>query len=220
MSKIKTANEVLDKREVLLRSAIKLFAENGFDAVSTRMIAKDAGVNLALISYYFNSKEGLIDAILEESVPAFGSKLRAIQKLNLSAVEKLHLALDVYIDRILTAPNFSKIIYRELSMKKRSENVERLLAAMRKNKLLIEEIIQEGQQKNQFKQDVDYKMLLLSFFSSVSTLVNSSNLCGMLLNETEETIQSETLRIRVKTYFKQLFSQFLLPSSLVTVESK
>ena len=220
MSKIKTANEIIDKREVLLRSAIKLFAENGFDAVSTRMIAKDAGVNLALISYYFNSKEGLIDAILEESVPAFGSKLRTIQKLNLSAVEKLHLALDVYIDRILTAPNFSKIIYRELSMKKRSENVERLLAAMRKNKLLIEEIIQEGQQKNQFKQDVDYKMLLLSFFSSVSTLVNSSNLCGMLLNETEETIQSETLRIRVKTYFKQLFSQFLLPSSLVTVESK
>ncbi|MCF8468854.1 MAG: CerR family C-terminal domain-containing protein [Sneathiella sp.] len=52
----------------LIDAAGKLFADRSFDAVSTREIAKVAGVNLSAISYHFDSKEGLYRAIFEKIV--------------------------------------------------------------------------------------------------------------------------------------------------------
>lgn len=43
----------------ILRAAQKLFARSGFDGVTMRAIASEAGVNLASIVYYFENKEGL-----------------------------------------------------------------------------------------------------------------------------------------------------------------
>lgn len=47
-------------REKLIRSAEWLFSEKGFDGTSVRDIANDAGVNSALVGYYFHGKEGLL----------------------------------------------------------------------------------------------------------------------------------------------------------------
>ena len=58
------ASEKVDRRDALLKSAIKLFAQTGFSAVDLREISKDAGVTVGLIRHYFDSKEGLIDAAI------------------------------------------------------------------------------------------------------------------------------------------------------------
>src|SRR5690606_197846 len=52
----------------MLSVAGSLFAARGFDAVSTREIAKAAAVNLSAISYHFDSKEGLYRAVIEKVV--------------------------------------------------------------------------------------------------------------------------------------------------------
>ena len=49
------------ERSILIE-AEKLFSEQDFDAVSVRDIAKEANVNIAMISYYFGSKEKLFEA--------------------------------------------------------------------------------------------------------------------------------------------------------------
>ena len=54
-----------DKREHILIVAEALFGEKGFDGTSVRDIAQQAGVNLAMISYYFGSKEKLLEAMIE-----------------------------------------------------------------------------------------------------------------------------------------------------------
>jgi AcrR family transcriptional regulator len=51
--------EMLDTRELLLDAACQLFAEHGFNKVTTRMIAQKANVNLGSIHYHFGNKEGL-----------------------------------------------------------------------------------------------------------------------------------------------------------------
>ncbi|HNP53387.1 MAG TPA: TetR family transcriptional regulator [Ferruginibacter sp.] len=48
-----------DKRQHIIENAEILFADKGFEGTSVRDIAKQAGVNLAMISYYFGSKEKL-----------------------------------------------------------------------------------------------------------------------------------------------------------------
>ena len=60
-------------RELLLQSALRLFAVHGYAATTVREIAQDAGVNVALISRYFESKEGLFEACLTDGNQQIGS---------------------------------------------------------------------------------------------------------------------------------------------------
>jgi AcrR family transcriptional regulator len=50
----------------LLKAGLKVFSKYGYDAASTKLVAKEAGVNVALINWYFKSKEGLLLAILKD----------------------------------------------------------------------------------------------------------------------------------------------------------
>lgn len=48
----------------ILEAAQRLFAREGFEKVSLRMLTQEAGVNLASVNYHFRSKQGLIDAVI------------------------------------------------------------------------------------------------------------------------------------------------------------
>lgn len=53
-----------DKKDKLIAVATALFAEEGYQGVSIRRISEAAGVNSAMISYYFGGKQGLYDAVV------------------------------------------------------------------------------------------------------------------------------------------------------------
>jgi TetR/AcrR family transcriptional regulator, regulator of cefoperazone and chloramphenicol sensitivity len=55
-----------ESRERLLHTALRLFAEKGFEKTSTREIAAAAGANIGAISYYFGDKAGLYRAVFFE----------------------------------------------------------------------------------------------------------------------------------------------------------
>ena len=55
----------LDPRQQILDAAIHLFARKGFSASGVREIARKANTNIAMISYYFGSKRGILEAALD-----------------------------------------------------------------------------------------------------------------------------------------------------------
>jgi len=59
-------NRVSDKRERLIESAAKLFHQAGFKDTSIADIAKDSGVPLGNVYYYFNTKDDLAAAVIEQ----------------------------------------------------------------------------------------------------------------------------------------------------------
>jgi AcrR family transcriptional regulator len=54
-----------EKQEGILKAALKLFAESGYNAVSTSKVARMAGVSEGLVFRHFKSKEGLLHAVME-----------------------------------------------------------------------------------------------------------------------------------------------------------
>jgi AcrR family transcriptional regulator len=69
------------RREQILETALRLFAARGFDATSTRQIAKEVGVAEGLIFHYFPTKASLLAAILEDRLEgrrAFRTRLRPL----------------------------------------------------------------------------------------------------------------------------------------------
>lgn len=71
-------------RERLLRSALDLFAEQGFAKTSTRQIADAAGVNIASISYYFGDKAGLYRAAFFEPLGSYDADRERLDTAGLS----------------------------------------------------------------------------------------------------------------------------------------
>lgn len=59
----KHQEENIDRRDVILDAGEALFGDHGFHAVTVREVAKEAGVDPALLMYYFGSKRGLFDAV-------------------------------------------------------------------------------------------------------------------------------------------------------------
>jgi len=56
----------MDSRDQLLAAATPLFARKGLHGVSVRELAKAAGVNVSMISYYFGGKDGLYQEVVKE----------------------------------------------------------------------------------------------------------------------------------------------------------
>jgi len=61
-------NPAKKTKQQLLEAAIKIFATHGFDGASTRMLVREAGVNISAIPYYFGGKGKLYEAVIQHII--------------------------------------------------------------------------------------------------------------------------------------------------------
>jgi AcrR family transcriptional regulator len=104
-------------REQLLQAARNAFATEGYDRTSTRDIAKAAGVNISLISYHFQGKEGLFRACLEELSQSGIDTVERVLKRPTSTEElktRLQIFIEEFIQLHLARPDNSCIMMKEL----------------------------------------------------------------------------------------------------------
>lgn len=108
---------VLDStKEQLMAAATKLFAQKGLEGTTVREIAQAAGVNVSLVSYHFDGKEGLYRACLE----SYGqSRLASSERLAVTpkSREEMRIRLEMFVDDLfesfLREPEISAIVQRE-----------------------------------------------------------------------------------------------------------
>jgi AcrR family transcriptional regulator len=97
----------LSTEEKIKAAARKIFTQKGYAATRTRDIAEEAGINLALLNYYFRSKERLFELVMKENIQLFVGNLWG----NLSNtphrpfIEQLEYICSSYIDMLLENPN-------------------------------------------------------------------------------------------------------------------
>lgn len=65
----------MDNRQLIMNSALTLFYESGYDAVGVQQIVDSAGVSKPTLYYYFGSKQGLLEALLNEHFQPMEQKL-------------------------------------------------------------------------------------------------------------------------------------------------
>ncbi len=86
----------MTKKELIFEAGAKLFAQGSFNSVGIRDIANEAGVNSAMISYYYGGKVGL----LREIFIKFSSLLRHEQEVALEESNSMHELCSVFTKRI------------------------------------------------------------------------------------------------------------------------
>lgn len=166
MKKTKHLNGKRGTRDLILKSAEKLFAQKGFELTTVREIAENSGANIAMIYYYFKTKEGLHKEILEESFRNLSLSLKEGLDRNKESEEKIYDIIRIYITFLHTHKNLHRIILRETVS--RSGHIEMIVKRyISKNFNIVHNVIREGVQQG--------------FFRKQDTALSTFSLIGMIL---------------------------------------
>ncbi|WP_322028883.1 helix-turn-helix domain-containing protein [Paraburkholderia sp. J76] len=102
------AQEASVGRDVLLRNARMTFGTRGYDATSVREIARESGVDPALLAHHFGSKESLWEAMVEqiaEHAQPMIAATAALRNSELDAKARVDRAMEIYIDKVFEEPD-------------------------------------------------------------------------------------------------------------------
>ena len=101
--------------EKIKNAARAVFHRKGFAATRTRDIAEEAGLNLALLNYYFRSKEKLFDIIMLETMMGFvGAMVFVVNDEDSGIEEKAERMVGSYIDLLIKEPQIPLFLMNEL----------------------------------------------------------------------------------------------------------
>lgn len=149
----------LSTEQKILAAASKVFTEKGFAGTRTRDIAQEAGLNLALLNYYFRSKEKLFEKIMLEKIQQmFGNILPILIDENTSLDEKIHLATNKYLDLLIDNPNLPIFVISE--MQKGNSEIKSVLP--------VEEVLKKStmlQQISERNSEINPMHFLINFLS-------------------------------------------------------
>jgi AcrR family transcriptional regulator len=201
----------MDKRSLILNAAEELFAEKGFDGTSVRDIAHLAGVNLAMISYYFGSKEKLFEALVEyRSGYTTGVLEELAQDENLDPLGKVYKLIDFYVDRIFLNHRFHNIITRQFSTVHSSELKESMMRVKERNMVHIRRIMEDGEKKGAFRK-VDIDMTIGSIFGTITQMTLSKDFYCRLFGwvSTDPNDYTPEMADRLKVHLKDLVTAHL-----------
>lgn len=204
---------MVDKREHILNIAEELFAEYGFEGTSVRELSKKAKVNVAMISYYFGSKEQLIKALIQARAGSFREKLESLYKEDLPPIDKVDIMVDHWVERIFSNQRFHRVLNREISLQQRPSYNKMISEIMLGNFEAAKKIIFEGQKRKMFRM-VDVELTMASIIGTISKAVQSSYLsCKIIgIDPEQNSILDDTFKKRLKKHLKDMMRAHLLKS--------
>ena len=111
--KISVADQTTEEK---IKSAARIiFQKKGYSGSRTRDIAEEAGINLALLNYYFRSKEKLFDLIMIESLQGFLQSITGVFNNEKTSLEsKIETFVSNYIDLLIAQPDIPLFVLSEL----------------------------------------------------------------------------------------------------------
>ncbi|TDH26564.1 TetR/AcrR family transcriptional regulator [Segetibacter sp. 3557_3] len=202
-----------DKQLQILETAEKLFASKGFDGTSVRDIAEEAGVNLAMISYYFGSKLKLMEAIFEKRSMNVRERVdHLLQNSALEPMDKMYLLVDEYISRVMEKQQFFKIMLCEQVVNKNPVIIKLINELKFKNAESITRLIKDGQKRGAFKKNIDVVFMMSTMIGTITQVMISQDYyrefhnLQSLSDEQFDTHIKKKLGTYIKTIFKEILS--------------
>jgi AcrR family transcriptional regulator len=208
------------KQLQIIQVAERLFAGKGFSGTSIRDIAHEADINVSMISYYFGSKEKLIEALFEVRTQESTERMdNIVSNEDLTPLQKINILIDGVIDKFLSNQCFHNIMLREqLSVGDRTQVISDLIFQLKlKNWQGIESILREGQQKGHFRNNIDVSLLSSTLYGTVNHIMTTQSFYRKI-NNLESMDQADFDKYLKNQLSKHLKSIFKATVAYETIE--
>ena len=195
-----------------METAEVLFADKGFNGTSVRDIAEKARVNLAMISYYFGSKDKLLESLFDYRGEHVKLKLESmVEDKTLGSFEKLEMLIDHYIEKIMNQQCFSRIMLREQVVNHTGITAELITQMKKRNQQIISKLIHQGQKKGEFKRSIDIPLMMATLVGTAGHIIATQPYyreINNLQSMSEEEFQKH-MKKKLSQHLKKLFKAIL-----------
>ncbi|SFW13072.1 transcriptional regulator, TetR family [Sinomicrobium oceani] len=205
--------ELNEKQIGILKVAEKLFAENGYDGTSVRHIAREAGVNVAMISYYFGSKEKLLEALLFNRFSGFRKEMEKVIAASDDFPTKIEAIVALLIRRVHTNRHAYRVVNFEFSNALRQVSFENYVKQKRENYNMIEKLIRSGQREGVFSDNVNITLIVPTILGTYFHFINNERFFRAL-HGFDETITTDDYVYTVLTTHIQQTVKALLTNTI------
>ncbi|UYQ94374.1 TetR/AcrR family transcriptional regulator [Chitinophaga horti] len=106
---------VSNTEQQIIAAAKKIFFQRGMSGARMQDIADEAGINKALLHYYFRSKDKLFDMVFEDAIGEMFSNIKASQQQDLPLDQKIAVLVNSYINVISKNPYLPQFILHEVN---------------------------------------------------------------------------------------------------------
>ncbi len=211
MKRLKKLIRMKDKRQLIMEATLFLFAEKGYEGTSIRDIAEKANVNVAMVNYYFGSKEKLFEEIVKLKSSTTRLQLDEIaSNKSLTSIEKVEMVIDSFIERLFTHRVFHRLIHQELILNQREALQCSIVNNLLPNASIIKQVIETGIKKGEFKK-VDVETTIATLIGTINQILLSKKMCNRLMGKPDDYVPYEDAKFkkRVSVHLKQLMHAHL-----------
>lgn len=205
--------EINDKQIHILQVAERLFAEHGFDGTSIRMISKEGAINIAMVSYYFGSKELLLEKLILYRTSDLKLKLENVLKTDTSPIIKIEDYVNLYIEKMDCNKNLYQILHSEVSSPKRTIDLKVFSEVKKSNLETLKNIIILGQNQKIFKKDINIELITTMILGTYFHFYSNKTYFKDLLNLKTEAAYNNYIKNEFKTHIQQTIKSLLLNES-------
>jgi AcrR family transcriptional regulator len=202
--------ELNDKKIQILEVAEKLFSEKGFEGTSIRDISKHAKINIAMVSYYFGSKERLLEALILYKTSDLKLQLENLLQENLEPIEKVNKLIEIYINRISCNKGIFRVLHFELNSEKRERSMIAFTELKKGNLKSVETIIAQGQAKGVFRKDIIIPLLTPTIIGTFFHFHMNKSFFVELLNLNTEEMYNNYIKTSLTKHIQQTIKALLV----------
>ena len=207
--------EKTDKKDHILDAAQALFAAQGYEGTSVRDICHHANVNVAMVNYYFGSKEGLFEKMVERKASIMRGRLEELAgNPELTSIEKIDTLMEEFIQRMFGHRDFTLTIMREMSKTSNHELRERLAGLFIRNMSVLKSIIEEGMHSGAFRQ-VDPVLCIATIYGTIWNLISTEIMLKLIdpsLSAKDDLYADPAFQERVIDHLRSVMRHHLLPA--------
>ena len=181
----------VDKRRLILDSAIHVFADQGFHHCRVSDVADAAGVAYGLVYHYFDSKEEILNTLFSERWQLMLDAIAEIDSQRVPARDKLYMVGSFIIDSYRHEPQLMKVIIVEVTRAANSFGATHL-DKIREAYSAIAEIVDSARRDGSFKSDISADFAAMCFYGAIEQLL-SGWIFGYLPTTDEEFERAKSL---------------------------
>jgi TetR/AcrR family transcriptional regulator, fatty acid metabolism regulator protein len=157
-----------EKRRLILRAAITVFAEKGYHGARVSDVAKEAGVAYGLVYHYFGSKEDLLEAVFRRTWSRMLQAVEEIEQSGVPARDQLLGVARIVLGAWEVDADLIRVLVREVARSpqfgREVDEIEHAFAA-------LERIVRTGQENGELRVDIDARIAARILYGALEEIL-------------------------------------------------
>jgi len=163
-----TTDAQREKRRLILRAAITVFARSGYHTSRVADVAKEAGVAYGLVYHYFGSKDDLLKQIFRRTWSRMLAAVKEVEEEGAPARDQLAAVARVVLGAWQADPDLVRVLVREVA---RSPQLGREVDETAHAFAALERIVARGQERGELRADADPRLAAWILYGALEEIL-------------------------------------------------